>query len=351
MLIGGVGTWAATAKLSGAIIGGGTVKVEQHVKEVQHRDGGTITSIAVREGDHVAAGQVLLTLDDVQIRAELAILSGQITEMKGRQWRLIAERDSQLAIKFPAGFGATPHEAAVRAGESKLFLGNLLNRSSQKSQLELQISQLDQEVEGLTAQNNALQDEIELVSAEHGKLKSLASKGLTEGSKVYQINRELSRMKGELGKIEAGIAQSEARKSETRVRILAIDEAAHNEAQRELRTVEANIREVESRYLAANDRLEDSVIRSPITGTVNELGVTTIGGVITPAAALASIVPDGADLKIEFKVRTSDIDQITVGQATKLKLSAFNQRTTPELDGIITHVSAAAQRDAQTGET
>ena len=310
----------------------------------------THTSIAIREGDHVKSGQVLVTLDDVQIRTELSIMSGQLSEMKGRQLRLIAERDGMLAISFPAGYGSSFHEASIMSGEIKLFKGNLLNRNSQKSQLELQIGQLKQEIEGLSAQENALRDEIEMVASEQTKLNGLAKKGLMEGSKVYSINREVARMNGELGSIIANKAQAEGKMSETRVRIMSIDEAARNEAQRELRTVDANVVELEDRFLAAQDRLEDTVIKSPISGTVNELGVTTIGGVITPAQSLVTIVPDSADLKVEFRIRTSDIDQIAIGQSTKLKLSAFNQRTTPELDGEITHVSAAAQRDAQTGE-
>jgi HlyD family secretion protein len=351
LLVGGVGGWAATAKLSGAVIAPGTIKVSDHVKEIQHRDGGIVSEIAVREGDHVEAGQILLRLDDVQIRAELSIILGQIDELQGRAARLTAEREGANLIDFPAALIADPAaHATIIAGETQLFTGNRLGRERQKEQLALQLEQLDQEIVGLKAQSKALREEIALVEEEQAKLGKLADKGLTEGSRVYAINRELTRLMGEFGDVEASTARALGRIGEVRLQILAIDETARNEAQRELRTVEASMTELSERRLAAEDRLARSDIRSPITGTVNELHVTTIGGVITPAQPLITIVPANADLKIEVKLRTVDVDQIAVGQPVKLRFSAFNQRTTPELDGRIVHVSAAAQRDGTNGE-
>ena len=350
ILIGGVVGWAGMAKLSGAIIGQGTVKVDQHVKEVQHRDGGTITEIAVREGDRVQAGQLLLRLDDVQTRAELSIVTGQIMELSARQARLEAERDGLTMIVFPVDL-RQDLRAGLVAGETKLFTGNMLNRTRQKEQMVLQVAQLHQEVAGLSAQRDALDDEITLVIGEQAKIRELADKGLIEGSKAYAIDRERIRMMGELGAVEANTARAEGRISEIELQILAVEDAARTEAQRELRSLEASISELDERRRAIVDRLANMEIRSPIAGVINELNVTTVGGVITPAEALVTVVPDDADLKVEFRMRTMDVDQIGVGQPVKLRLSAFNQRTTPEIDGIVAHVSAASQRDAATGET
>lgn len=180
---------------------------------------------------------------------------------------------------------------------------------------------------------------------------TLAQKGLIETTRINSTDREIARMMGSQGEIVASIARSQARVSEIRLQILSIDDVAYTEAQRELRTVEARLAELRSRLGEVDDRLARTEIRSPVSGTINELTVTTLGGVITPAERLLTIVPEDADLKIEFRVAISDIDQIEVGQPTKLRFSAFNQRITPEIEGVVSRVSAAATSDPDTGQS
>jgi HlyD family secretion protein len=183
---------------------------------------------------------------------------------------------------------------------------------------------------------------------EHGKLKGLAEKGLIEGSRMYGISRDLTKLTGEVGEIDASIARARARMSSIRLQIISIDENARTEAQRELSAVVTRISELNDRRIALEDRLSRTDIRAPITGVVNELSVHTVGGVITPAETLATIVPENATLKIEAKLSPVDVDQVFAGQSAKLRFSAFNQRTTPELKGEIAYVSAAATRDPVT---
>lgn len=350
-LIGGVGFWTTSTTITGAVIASGSVEVVDELKRIQHRDGGIVAEIAVTQGDHVEAGDVLLRLDDAQTRAERAIIIGQIEELSGRRARLLAERDGLQQVAYPGSFDvADVHLASLMAGEDQLFVGNLLSRTRQKEQLTLQEEQLGQEVQGLKAQLAALSEEIALVEDEHAKLSKLAGDGLVEGSRVAAINRERARMEGQRGEIEAAIARASARTSEVQLQKLTIDETARNDAQRELRQVDASLAELRERQSAVEDRLTRTDIRAPIAGTVNELNVATIGGVITPAETLVTIVPADADLKVEVRLRTTDVDQISVGQPVKLRFSAFNQRTTPELAGEITRVAAAAQYDASTGQ-
>jgi len=350
-LVGGIGFWTTSTTISGAVIATGSVEVVDELKRIQHRDGGIVAEIAVKQGDLVAAGDVLLRLDDAQTRAERAIIIGQLDELGGRRARLLAERDGLQQVAYPQSFDEpSVHLAALMAGEDQLFIGNVLSRTRQKEQLTLQEEQLGQEVVGLKSQLAALTEEMALVEDEHGKLTKLASDGLVEGSRVAAVNRERARMEGQRGEIEAAIARASARTSEVQLQKLTIDETARNDAQRELRQVEASLAELRERQLAVEDRLTRTDIRTPIAGTVNELNVATIGGVITPAETLVTIVPADADLKVEVRLRTTDVDQISVGQPVKLRFSAFNQRTTPELAGEITRVAAAAQYDATTGE-
>ncbi|MGB3339190.1 MAG: HlyD family type I secretion periplasmic adaptor subunit [Devosia sp.] len=352
LLLAGIGGWSVTAKLSGAIISNGTVLVDDSVKVIQHLDGGVVRSIEVRKGEIVALGQVLLTLDNVQIRTEQSILRGQLAELTARRARLIAERDDSAAIVFPADYlDAYPNAGAILSGEQQLFDSTRRNRQSQRNQLELQVAQLREEVEGLDFQATALADELALARQERARMGSLSEKGLLETTRLNTADRELARMLGTQGELTAGEARANARISEVQLQILAIDDLAYTEAQRELRSVEATIAELQNRLTEVDDRLARTQIRSPVAGTINELSVTTVGGVISPAENLLTIVPEDAQLKIEFRVAISDIDQIQLGQDAKLRFSAFNQRTTPEIEGMVSRVSAAATSDLQAGQS
>lgn len=351
LLVAGAGGWAATAQLTGAVIASGTVKVDDNLKSIQHRDGGIISAIAVKEGDHVEKGQVLLRLDDAQTRAEQTIVRTQLAELKARQARLVAERDNLDWVGFPTELVQNQHGFdAVSAGEMRLFRGNQLNRRSQKDQLELGVRQLGEEVKGLEAQLKSKSDEIALVAKEASKIKGLADRRLIEGARVYNSERDTARLGGERAEIEAGIARAKARMSEIRLQIIAVDETARTEAQRELSIVEPKISELNERRAAIEDVLSRTDIRAPIAGTVNELSVHTIGGVITPAEKLVTLVPAEAKLKIEARLSPTDIDQISIGRPAKLRFSAFNQRTTPELQGAIAYVSPATSSDPASGQ-
>lgn len=350
LLIAGGGGWAATAQLSGAVIASGLVMVQDNLKSVQHRDGGIIGEIAVREGDFVEKGQILFRLDDAQTRAELSIVEAQLLELSVRRARLRAEREGLDAIAVPDDLaGQTDEVGQIISGERRLFKGNMRHRKSQKDQLALGIDQLGEEIGGLEAQRKAKLDEVALVRIEHNKVKGLADKKLIETSRVYAADREMTRLMGEQGEIEAGIARAKARISEIRLQIMAVDETARTEAQRELSLVEPKITELTEKRTAIRDRLSRTDIRSPLTGTVNELTVHTVGGVITPAETLVTLVPEDARLTITARLPPTDIDQVQVGQPARLRFSTFNQRTTPELPGTISYVSPATSTDKATG--
>ena len=345
-LLVGCGGWAAIAQLQGAVITTGVVKVDQNVKEIQHRDGGIVKAIEIRQGDAVKEGQVLLSLDDVQIKAELLIVSAQLAELLGRKARLLAERDGHSEISFPKNLDTMSSSAElVKQGEQRLFTGNKLGRDSQKEQLELSINQTGEEIKGMEARQYAKRAEIELVSAEREKLFGLYEKRIVEYNRVYSASRDWARLLGEKGEIESSIARAKVRMTEVRVQIIAIDQNASTEAQRELRAVDARISELTERKLAIEDRLSRSEIRAPVAGYVNELFVHTVGGVITPAARIATIVPEKAVLKVEARISPVDIDQVREGYNARVRLSAFNRNTTPELPATVVMISPASTRD------
>lgn len=352
LLVAGVGGWAATAKLTGAVIAQGAVVVDEELKAIQHRDGGIVREISVREGGVVEKGDILIRLEDAQTRAELSIIRSQLDENRIRRARLLAERDGLAKIEFPKGHGRTDTEiASLVLGETRLFEGTRKSRESQKQQLDLSIRQIGDEIRGLEAQRASKEEEIGLILSEYTKMRSLAEKGYVGESRITGLQRERARLAGETGEIDADLARAETRISEIRLRILAIDEDARTEAQRELSLVDTRLSELKDREMAVEDKLSRTDIRAPITGTVNELKVHTIGGVITPAEVLVTIVPQDADLKVEARLAPTSIDQVAEGHIARLRFTSFNQRITPELIGHVTHISPAATQDAATGQT
>ncbi|MGO4174516.1 HlyD family type I secretion periplasmic adaptor subunit [Bosea sp. TAF32] len=352
LLVLGCGGWAATAALNGAVVTQGTVKIDQNLKEVQHRDGGIVQSIAVRQGDRVAEGQVLFRLDDVQTRAELSIIHSQLAENLGRKARLLAERDNLASVAYSPEIARLSDEVDhILEGETRLFTGNKANRDSRKEQLEISIVQSGEEIRGLEARQVAKVEEIRLVELERAKYLSLFQKGFIDGVKVFNINREWARLLGERGEIDATLARAKLRISDARLQIIAIDETARTEAQRELRQVEAKLSELSDRRVANEDRLARMEIRAPIAGTVNELMIFTVGGVITPAARLATVVPRNSTLMVEVRVAPNDIDQVHVGQTARMRFSAFNRNTTPEVSGKLVHLSPATTKDPVSGQS
>ena len=350
-LIGGVGGWIATAELGGAVISQGVVVVEANVQSIQHRDGGIVSAIAVREGDVVTKGQLLIRLDDAQTTSELAIVQGQTTELEVRSARLTAERDGldRLALA-PDWIAAHPAAADMIAGETKLFDGQRQTRDSQRQQLELGISQITEEIAGLQGQRTAKAADATLVDAEYERTRTMTERKLIDVSRLYGVERERVRLAGEMGEIEAAIARAAARTSEIRLQILAIDDTARTEAQRELSTVVTRLAELKEREVAIRDRLSRTEIRAPIDGVVNELNIHTLGGVVTPAEVLVTLVPQDSPLRIDIKLPPTSIEQVSLNQVARLRFPAFNQRVTPELRGEIVHISPATTTDRATGQ-
>ena len=350
-LVIGCGGWAVMARLDGAIITSGIVKVDQNLKEVQHRDGGIVKTLAVRPGDFVSEGQVLVALDDVQVKAELLIVRAQLAEALARKSRLLAERDNLEALEFAEDLRALSSSAETAIhGENRLFSGNKAARDSQKEQLELSIGQTNEEINGLQARLVAKRQELKLVGAEREKLLDLHEKSW---STTRGLRRPCATGRGYPGRSaisRPSIARAKARASEIRLQIIAIDQNARTEAQRELRTVDARLAELNERKLAIDDRLSRTEIRSPVSGYVNELSIFTIGGVITPAAKIATIVPHNAELKFEAKISPADIDQVREGQQARVRLTAFIRNTTPEMKARVVMVSPASARDPSTGQ-
>lgn len=351
-LVAGIGGWAATAQLSGAVIASGSVVVDSNSRKVQHPSGGVIGEIHVKNGDKVEAGQIVVQLDKTQTQAALRIITSQLTELIGRKARLAAERDDLPSIIFPEGFeNSAPESRRVAAGERRFFAARQESLNSQLKQLRERILQLREEIVGLETQRDAKKRELELVVDELARVEDMYRRNLMPVTRFIAMQRENARISGEHGLLISKIARTRAQISEIETQILGLKQSIRSDAQKELREIEAQIAELQEREIAARDNLSRIDIRAPVAGIVHDLQVFTVGGVIRAAEPLMVIVPTNEELTIRARVAPSDIDQITIDQEARLRFSAFNQRSTPEITGSVTSIGADLSRDEASGET
>jgi HlyD family secretion protein len=354
ILVVGVGGWGATAVISGAVVAPGSLVVDSNVKKVQHPTGGIVGELRVRDGDRVHAGDIVMRLDETVTRANLAIVTKGLDELMARKARLESERDGWDTIIFPAQLvsGASdPDRAAAMDSERKLFNLRKTARSGQKAQLRERIAQLGEEIAGLTAQQNSKAKEISLVERELTGVRDLWSKNLVQLGRLTALEREAARLDGERGQLVAAAAQAKGKVAETALQILQIDQDVASEVAKELREVDGKIGEFVERKVTAEDQLKRIDVRAPQDGTVFQLAVHTVGGVITAGDPIMLIVPEADNLAVEVKVNPQDIDQLQLNQKAILRFSAFNARTTPEIDGVVTRISADTSTDQRTGQS
>lgn len=353
LLVGGVGGWAVSTDISGAVIAPGNLVVDTHVRKVQHPTGGVIGEILVRDGDRVQSGDVLLRLDATTTRANLAIVSKLLDVLRARKARLEAERDDRPSVEFPKELteraGDSDVEAVV-AGERKLFDLRRAARTGQKSQLRQRVAQLEQEGEGLTAQASAKAQEIVLINRELKGARELWDHNLIPIAKLTQLEREATRVDGERAQFMASNAQAKGKITETELQIVQVDRELASEVAKELRDIDPKIGEFMERKVAAEDQLKRIDIRAPTDGVVHQSTAHTVGGVIVAnGEPIMLIVPESDQLVAEAKVAPPDIDRLHVGQSAVLRFQSFNQRTTPELNGAVTRISADVVQEPRTG--
>ncbi len=346
-LIFGLGGWAAWASINGAVIAQATVVVESNIKKVQHAEGGIVSEIDVKDGAYVKAGQLLVRLDETETRANLSIVNAQLNELQARQARLEAERDQAQEVQFPQELSdqnSDPDIRKILIGQRNLFQARRETNKGKREQLKQRVSQLEDEIKGLRAQQKSKEKQVKLIGQELSALKILREKDLVPINRVLALEREAARLDGERGEHIAAIARARGQIGETNLRIIQIDQDTQTEVLTELRDAQTKIAELLERRIAAHEKLKRTEIRAPKSGIVHQLNVHTIGGVITASEPIMLIVPKRDKLILEAQVAPQSIDQIKVAQKAVVRFSAFDQRTTPELNGEVAHVSADLTR-------
>lgn len=353
ILLGGFGTWAVMSNIAGAIIASGQIEVDQNRQVIQHPDGGVVAELAVTEGQQVEEGQVLLRLDASDIASSYAVVRGQLNEVRARRARLEAERDSQAEVAFGAELLRAAESDAeladILTGQRNLFAARRDTLDREIDQLNRRTEQIGNQIDGMIAQRTALERQQDLVAEELTAQQDLLERGLAQAARVLSLQREEANLLGTLGEIDAAAAEAEGRITETELAILQVETARREEAIAELREVRLQEEELAERAQALERQLANMDLRAPVAGVVYGLTVFGPRSVVRPADPVLFLVPQDRPLVISARVEAIHVDQVFLGQEVLLRFPAFDSRTTPDLYGLVTRVSADAFLDEATG--
>jgi len=352
LFFGGLGTWAALAPLDSAAIAPGIVIVQSNRKTVQHLEGGIVAEILVKEGDHVEAGQVLVRLDDTRVRAILGLLQNKYNAALALEARYLAERDGLDEIEFPDAlldYAGESDVVEMLVGQVNIFEARRDTLAGAIAIFKQRIVEFGEEIVGLGAQVEADQQQIELIAEELEGVRLLVNKGLARKPRLLALQRRAAELGGDRGEHLAFIARAKQNMAETDLQILDLQNRRTNQVVNGLREVQTQLSDLDERLLSARDVFERTEIRASRAGVVVDLQIHTVGGVIAGGEVLLDIVPQDDKLSIEVKIDPDDIDIVHVGLDAQLRLTAYNRRMTPTIDGKVIYVSADRLTDPQTG--
>ncbi|MET1755171.1 HlyD family type I secretion periplasmic adaptor subunit [Novosphingobium sp. RD2P27] len=347
----GLGLAAVLVPIGGSVVGQGRLGAETEVKRISHPTGGIVAEIHVRDGDRVKAGQLLIRLDTSVSEVSADLSARSVDQLLAHQARLQAETQGLGAITFPPELASRTDPSAqdAMATERRLFGLRATSRTGQRGQLHERTRQLREQIAGFQAQIAALGKQKALIEPEREGVRQLWERGLVTISRRNELERTAVDMDGSIGALQARIAETRARISETNEQAISLDQNARSDAGAELAQVTAALNEQRVRSASAGDQYSRSLIKAPYDGVIDKLAVATIGGVIPPTDTIMEIVPDRDRMIVEAAISPTDVDRVNIGQDVRVRLSAFNGQTTPEIAGRVTFVSAERTEDSAQG--
>ncbi len=338
----GFGIWSYFAKLEGAVIASGTVTVSGQAKTVQHLDGGIVNDIMVENGKVVRKGDSLIRLDQTELRANYDIIQNQLRELINRRDRLRAEKDGVWQIVWDNNLFdelSLEQDLDIQKSQATIFKARRQSRNGQTSQLQERLAQLDDQINGLHALISSRDKQIKTLQKELSGLRGLLANGYTSENRVLSVQRQLEELVGQTAQNETEISRIRNTISETNLQITQIDKEFSQQVFEEIREVEQQLNDLKQQFIAISGQLERVEILAPVSGIVHELSVFTKGGVISPGQPIMQLVPLESEMEFEVNVEPQFIDEIKIGQEVSLFFSAFNARTTPNIDGTVEFVS------------
>lgn len=343
------GIWAATAPLSGAAIAPGVVAAAGANIAIQHLEGGIVRTVSAREGDRVAAGQSLLTLDPTRATADLNRLARQLVAHEARAARLLAERGGASAMAAPPA-AADAETLAAWEDQKTEFEARLARFNAEREILNQRVAALEEAVVGLEAQRQAATDQLALVREEIARKKELLDKGLTNRSEYTNLLSAQAELIGQAGSLQSQIASSANQITESRSQIERAITARVEQAGSDLNDVRVRMADIEEQMRAARDVLDRTNVRAPTAGIVVRTLYKAPGAVVRAGEPVVELLPTTEDLLIEARVRPQDIDSVRIGQEARLNFSALNARITPQAPGEVIYLSADRLIDPATQE-
>lgn len=342
---------AAMTQVTGAVIASGTVVTTLAPQQIQHRDGGIIAGINVRNQDHVAVGEVLLTLDGSVVRGALAVIDAQLEQLLLQAARLeaaAAGRDVLVLSDELAARKGNADFAAIVSAQQALLLQRQASNEARTAQLTQQIDQLNRSVEGHEAERVATKEQLAMVEQELVRIVALRADNLVAENRVTDQLRAKSQLIGQVSSLDAAIASAHAAVAETRFQMIELQDRYKADSLAELEVVSQNISDLRQKRLLEVDRLAKLDIRSPIGGFVHESIADTVGGVAGSGQVLMQIVPDDSALLLEAKVNPIDIEKVSVGQAVDVRVLTRESRAAAELVGTVTRIAPTLTTDPRT---
>lgn len=347
--------WSAVAPLNSAAVTQGSVVLDSNKKTIQHLEGGIVDKIYVREGQYVEKGQPLIRLDETAAKARYELLKSQFIAYKAAESRLLAERDESTEITFNKEFLALEKTNEVVRdnldSQRRLFESRRLNVQGKISVLHQKAEQSKREIEGLQAQQAAADEQIRLLGDELNGVRKLYADNNISKQRLRALEREEANITGQRGEYVAMISRAEQAIAQAEIEILNLKNEVQKEVVDNLRETQAQLADIEERIRASADTFQRILITAPLAGTITDLKVHTVGGVISPGSKIADIIPQDDKLIIEAKVQPQDIDVVRAGLTARVRLSAYKTRKVPPVDGIVRQVSADRFTDERTGQT
>jgi HlyD family secretion protein len=347
--------WAALAPMDAAAFASGQLQVSGQRQSIQHRDGGIVAAIHVREGQKVHAGEVLIELKGDEVRAQERALSSQMLNLLAQQRRLEAEQLGAASIQWPASFeglDASPRDIAdATALQEREFLARRTLLAAQSQLFVQQGAQARATAGGYDSQLQSSKKQEQLIEEELNTLKPVAAKGFVSASRIRALERAQAELAGQAGQARASAGEAQLSAGAERLRGLEAQKAYRERASDELKDVVFQIGELAPKYRAAREQVAQLDVRAPVTGTVVGLNVFTVGGVIGAGQKLMDVVPDHASLVVAARIAPDDVDDIAVGQTAEVRFSGIRDRGLPLLSGVMTRLSPDVLTDEKSGET
>ncbi len=347
------GLWAANTMISGAVISSGQVMVKGEAQKLQSLEGGTVTGILVKNGDHVRAGQILVQFDPTLAATNLNIANAHLAEALALRARLGAEQAGLQAPVFDPAIlpFVAPDISAEAAGQLRIFTARAAVLAGQRDRLTESLAQIDSQRQSLAAQIAAKTEEINLTEAQITNQQALLDQGLARQSQLSELRRGHASLLGQLAALQAEAAKLVISARDAKLETLQGERAFQEKVATELREAEAKIEDLTLEILTRQQQLAHTDLRAPVDGVVHELKLATIGGVAAPGDTVAEIIPLAAGLRIEVQVDPRGIDEVFIGQQTEVSFTALDPRSTPKLQALVAQISPDAISDPRSGRS